>query len=272
MSFSYSSGQRMPASVEETIRYLAKVGVITTAGWRRAFGVGSERWQRGMLSNLQKRNVLSSHTCSSVSDAWVLGSWAKDILRLSGQNYVSPVQPQQISHDETVGLGMLELSKANAVKLWFSERELKMMRPKELGLNLGKAGTKYPDATMAFQKNGKVWLVALEYERTGKDTSRYQSIMKAYGALEGIHQIVFIAEDLSISERIKKVCRSLGEGRCSFVTAKSWKESAVNAEIEKNEKTITFKELLGLASDKADPNADPQRNISKVQAGNQQIA
>lgn len=244
MSYQYRSGQPIPYNVEDMINYLAKVGTVTTNGWKRFFVKGSERWERALLGNLLKREIIAAHTCSSVSNAWVLGSWSKTLLIKGKTPFVTPVPPQQIEHDEVVGLGLTELMRTNACDQWFSERELKMRRPKALSLNLGKLGVKYPDATLSFQKGGNVWLIALEYERTGKDRRRYESILKAYSELDGIHQILFITEENGTSERIKSSAVTLRETRLGFIEGEEWRKSSLMAKIHKGDQCSSFSSIL----------------------------
>ena len=257
MSFYYESGQPMPQNVIELILYLSKVGAITSDAWIKKFSTGGERWSRGLLQHLQERNILQEHSCNLLNDVWVLGSWARKILNEQKRNFVTPIPPQTIEHDETVGLGMLELMRSGSCELWFSERELKMMRPKDFSLNLGKLGVKYPDAVLAFQKSGNVWLAAIEYERTGKDKSRYERVFKAYSELEGIHQILFIVGDEGTKQRICSAGKGLLERRIGFIEASEWKRSAVSARIQKDKHSTSFKEILRLEKPEAIPQAIP---------------
>jgi hypothetical protein len=257
MSYHYRSGQPIPRNVTDMIHYLAKVGTITTIGWKRLFVKGTDRWQRALLANLLEREIIAAHTCSSVSNAWVLGSWSKTLLINDKRTYVSPVPPQQIEHDEVIGLGLTELMRTNACDLWFSERELKMQRPKNVGLNLGKLGMKYPDAILAFQNSGNVWLVALEYERTGKDRRRYESILKAYSELENIHQILFITEEKGTAERIKSSVKNVHETRLGFIEGEEWRKSSLQAKILKGNQTSSFSSILRTYSEQAIPKGVP---------------
>ncbi len=257
MSFHYESGQPMPKNVVELILYLSKVGAITSEAWVSKFSTGGERWTRGLLRHLHERGVLQEHSCNLLKDVWVLGSWSKKVLNEQKRNFVTPVPPQMIEHDETVGLGMLDLMKTGRCQLWFSERELKMMRPKDFVLNLGKIGVKYPDAVLAFQQNGNVWLVAIEYERTGKDKRRYEGIFKAYSELQGIHQILFIVGDEGTKQRISMASKGYVEQRVGFVDASEWKRSSNSARIQKQKHWTSFNEILKIESLQVVPQAIP---------------
>jgi hypothetical protein len=257
MSYHYRSGQPIPQNVTDMIHYLAKVGTVTTKGWKRLFVKGTDRWQRALLANLLEREIIAAHSCTSVSNAWVLGSWSKMLLINEKRTYVTPVPPQQIEHDEVIGLGLTELMRTNACDLWFSERELKMNRPKELTLNFGKLGTKYPDAVLAFKNGGNVWLVALEYERSGKDRRRYESILKAYSNLDGIHQILFITEEKGTAERIKSSAGLVRETRLGFIEGEDWRKSSLLAKIIKGNQSSSFSSILKSYSEQAIPRAIP---------------
>ena len=244
MKYSYRSGQPIPRNVEDLIHYLAKVGTITTSGWKRFFVSGGDRWQRAQLAGLLEREIIDAHSCPSVSDAWVLGSWSKALLKNERRVYVTPVSPQQILHDETVGLGLKELENSHLIELWFSEKELKTLAPKDYKLNLGKFGVKYPDATLAFKSGQNVWVVAIEYERSGKDRRRYENIFKAYAELDGIHQIIFITEENSTKERIKAVANIHRESRIGFIDGNNWRKSSLLADIHKGKESEKFFNIL----------------------------
>ncbi len=250
MKLTYQSGQHMPDYVVETLRYVGKVGVITSKAWCEHLGEGSTPWKKEQLLNLVSRGVLVPHTCNELKGAWVLSRWSLEQLRNNGVHAVAPVPPQNIEHDETVGTGLWRLKTKGVCQDWLTERELKTRSSTEFILDDKGYETKYPDAVFRMVHSGKGWIIAVEYERTGKSSSRYKGVLKAYEQLEKINQILYVVEDLSIKQRFKACLDAHGskelKKKLGLIAAVEWKKDPYLALIQKDNCVTSFKEIFDL--------------------------
>ena len=247
MSFRYKCGQPMPQNVIEMIHYLGKVGVLTRQGWFQHIGSGSLDWRREQLSNLERRGVLVRHSCKQIKDAWVLSKWSFELLRSEGFVAVAPVPPHLIDHDELVGTSLMILKRSGVCQRWITEKELKANLSKEYLIGRQQMGAKYPDAIFEMIHQEKTWIVAIEYERTGKSIQRYKSIFKEYDKFISVSQILYISEDPSIKRRVQSGLLSADVPNVSrkvgFIDAHEWKQNPMKARIEKGSTSTCFSEI-----------------------------
>ncbi|HXH30976.1 MAG TPA: hypothetical protein VNJ01_09205 [Bacteriovoracaceae bacterium] len=248
MEINYKGGQPMPPYVIEALRYLGKVGVMSRPTWYQHFGTGTSQWKREQLLNLVNRGVLIRHSCNQLKGAWVLSDWSIDLLRDRGLSCVRPVPPHLLEHDEVVGTTLLALKKHGVCKDWLSERELKMMESKDFIVEKKENEIKYPDAVFKLIHEKNFWMVAIEYERTGKSTTRYRSILRQYGKLQNLNQILYVTEDSSIRKRIQGALKFIGNqelmGRIGLISACDWKRDPMAAPIYKVGKTTSFNQIF----------------------------
>lgn len=250
MKFKYKCGQPMPQNVVELIHYLGKVGVLTRSAWTQYLGFGSSEWKREQLFNLEKRGVLIRHSCKQIKDAWVLSKWSFELLRSTGLVAVTPVPPHLIEHDELIGTSLMTLKKNGVCQKWITEKELKANFSKEFLIEKQKFGAKYPDAIFEMNHGGKVWIVALEYERTGKSIQRYKAIFREYEKFQAVSQILYIVEDQSIKQRVQSgllssSCPTVSQ-KVGFINAIDWKTNPLTAMIQKNHGSTSFAEIFNL--------------------------
>ncbi len=248
MDLFYKGGQPIPKNVLEAMKYISKVGVITRPTWYHFFAQGNLQWKRDQLLNLVRRDVLKPHTCNSIGEAWVLTDWSINLLKTQGLSCVRPVPPQFIEHDEVVGRSLLILKRSGACQDWLTERELKMLNSQEFVVQKKEYEKKYPDAVFRMNHRKELWTFAVEYERTGKSSHRYRSILWQYADIQGISMVLYITEDNSIKKRIESALKFIGKkeltSRIVFIDALEWKRDPMTAEIKRLGKTISFKQLL----------------------------
>ena len=95
---------------------------------------------------------------------------------------------------------------------------------------------------------GKVWIVALEYERTGKSIQRYKSIFREYEKFVSVSQILYIVEDSAIKRRVQSGLLSAGcasvTQKVGFIDAHAWKENPLKASIQKGMTSTSFAEIF----------------------------
>ena len=153
-----------------------------------------------------------------------------------------------IEHDELIGTSLLILKRHGVCQRWITEKELKANLSKEYLIEKQQFGAKYPDAIFEMNHGGKVWIVALEYERTGKSVLRYKSIFREYEKFVSVSQILYIVEDPAIKRRVQSGLLSLGSSSVSqkvgFIDAHEWKENPLKASIHKSHASTSFSEIF----------------------------
>ena len=161
---------------------------------------------------------------------------------------MSPVPPHLIDHDEVIGTSLLTLKRHGVCQKWITEKELKANFSKEYQMEKQAFGAKYPDAIFEMPFDGKVWIVALEYERTGKSIQRYKSIFREYEKFSSLSQILYIVEDLAIKRRVESGLLSAGiesvSKKVGFIDAVQWKADPFKASIQKGLTKTSFEEIF----------------------------
>lgn len=270
MNFRYKCGQPMPPNVIELLHYMGKVGVLTKSAWNGYLGFGSSEWKREQLQNLEKRGVLVRHSCKQIKNAWVLSKWCYELLRSAGQLAVTPVPAHLIDHDEVIGTSLLTLKRQGICQKWITEKELKASFSKEYRIEKQEFGAKYPDAIFEMPFNGNVWIVALEYERTGKSIQRYKTIFREYEKFHSVSQILYIVEDATIRRRVESGLLSAGiqsvSKKVGFIDAHEWKKDPFKASIHKGSVTTSFAEIFKKSSNKVTPQGTPKMGYQSPQS------
>src|SRR5665647_314967 len=181
----YSGGHKIPDNVLAALIYTAKVGVLTTSQWHTYFATGVPRWREQQLQLLEKRRLIKRHPGTNDSK-WILDYQAEVIFERRSWPIAPSVSPQHFIHDEVVGESLLRLDKALICKSWLTEREMKSQGFKNYVVMKKDNEVKYPDAIFKVSKQENILTIALEYERTGKSSSRYRSILWQYSRLNDL--------------------------------------------------------------------------------------
>lgn len=230
MNVEYRTGKQMPENVFEALKFAGKVGVLTKPAWNELFSRGNDRWQRRQILNLKEDGYLLDHTCGIQLQSWVLSPWSQAFLRSHGYSSVAPIPPHLIEHDVTLATGIWKLKEKNLCQNWMTERELKIQDSRQFVIEKTDRFPKFPDALI--QLENVTSLIAFEYERTGKSSSRYRKILAQYARLPEIYRICYITEDAVIRERIQSAIRNLGKPdlseRIVFVSAHEWRADPVD--------------------------------------------
>lgn len=242
----FKNGKGLSSNTEEALMYVAKVGAMSKKLWDQEFSKGSRCWKNKQLRILIKNDLLKPHNCQ-LGKIYVLGERGKTFARENNWKLVDPVLANQIVHDETVGHGLLRLERRAICKIWRIEREIKKTFRDSLIIEKDSDRRKYPDAIFQAFMGGEFRHTALEYERTGKSSTRYRSILWSYDKLRVFSLILFIVEEESIKKRIKKAIRHLGVysilERVGYMNARDWRENPLEAPIEIYNGTTSFRKL-----------------------------
>lgn len=246
MEVIYKNGKSLSPNVQQALKYISKVGVMTKDVWCESFCQGTKRWKNKQLQILLENRLLKNHT-SGLGNFYVLGDWGTELAKSLEWSLVEPVTPRQIRHDEFVAHGLLKLERNRLCKNWLIEKELKIKRSGNFPIQDQGEHTKYPDSVFEAYLGGKFRLVALEYERTGKTIPRYRSILWSYNKVPQLSMVLFIVEDETIKKRIKYSLRYLGQvsllDQIAFMDAKDWKKSPAQATIELSSTRTSFEKL-----------------------------
>jgi hypothetical protein len=249
MKIIYKSGQEMPENVQSAMRYISKIGFMSTAQWHRTFGTGNLRWRQKQLKSLQEKKFIRKHT-SSDRGYWVLGSDGHKVLAAMKRDPVTPASALQFVHDEFVGESLVRLEMAGVCEYWLSEAELKYHGAREWLLKSRDKKIKYPDALIDVRIKEKDWKIALEYERIGKSYRRYRDLLLAYESGNNLALIIYIVEDPSIKRRIQKVVSDLGSqyllGRIAFAVKEEWIKDPAACELEFNNGKVILRDACTL--------------------------
>lgn len=248
MKYLYNNGQLMSDYVAETLRYLGKVGVLSTRDWSHYFCRNKHRrWQARQLSHLSKSGYIKKHTASSLLGKWILDEQGKSFLYAKNWSVVNPVPANHVDHDEFVARSLCEMEQASYIHSWRVERELKMMNQKDYMLSNKDGDMKFPDAIFKVQLPNGLRTIALEYERRGKSETRYRSILWNYSDLSSISLVIFICEDEFISRRIERALKNIGRtdmhDRLAIASANEWKSSPLEAPIKMSRRVIALKDV-----------------------------
>ncbi|MDO9183719.1 MAG: replication-relaxation family protein [Bacteriovorax sp.] len=248
MKYYYANGRLMSGYVAEALRHLGKVGVLSSRDWGRYFCRNKHRrWQERQLGHLRKSGYIKKHPASSLLGKWILDEKGKAFLYARNWSIVNPVPANHVDHDEFVARTLCEMEQASYIYSWRVERELKMMNQKDYMVSNKDGEMKFPDAVFTMQLPSGVRTIALEYERRGKSESRYRSILWNYSALTSISLVIFICEDESISRRIERALKHIGNtelfDRLAITSALEWKSSPLEAPIKMSRGVLNLKSV-----------------------------
>jgi hypothetical protein len=231
----YPTGHKISENVYQSLRFVAKVGVMTRTTWYELFGSGSLRWKQKQLQYLIELGVFKLHPCTHVQDVVAIGELGKKIMQDLQRNYVASISAQFIEHDETVGRGLWRLEHARVCDKWITDKELKMLDSKTFKLNLKGAGDKYPDAIFRLSQHAGGKMVAVEYEKTAKNNWRYNKAIMAYGESSTFNYILYVVESDGIETAVKRAMKFIGDyslnSKIGFIHAKDWKRDPTTAPI-----------------------------------------
>ena len=243
----YPTGHKISENVFQSLRFVAKVGVMTRATWYELFGSGSLRWKQKQLQHLIELGVFKAHPCAHVQDVMAIGEFGKRLIQEKNWNHVPSVSAQFIEHDETVARGLWRLEQARLCDKWITDKELKMVDSKNFKLDVKGVGDKFPDAVFRLSEPAGAKLLALEYEKTAKNNWRYNKAMMAYSDQSIFNHILYVVESDGIETAVKRAMKFIGDYRLQsktgFIHASDWKRDPVTAPIRGN---LGFTQLGGL--------------------------
>lgn len=233
----YKTGYIVPNNVLQALRYIGKVGVLSTSDWHQFFGNDKKvRWQQKQLKYLVDHDYLRKHTATGFKGKWILGPSGKNLLEQFNWIAVNPTWAHQVDHDEYVGRTLLMLENANLITSWKSASELAKSNQSKYQLRRKDGEQKFPDALFEVSLQGQQKTVAIEYERNGKSQSRYRSILWNYAGLGEISLVLFICENKTIERKIKDTFLHLKMpellDRIATTSASEWNKSPMEAPLK----------------------------------------
>lgn len=248
MEHRYNNGYLMSSHVAEALRYIGKVGVLSSRDWYHYFCHNKDRrWQERQLAYLRNNGYIKKHTANSLLGKWILDEKGKSFLNARKWSVVNPVPAHHVDHDELVARSLYEMEQASYIHSWQVEKELKMMNQKDYMLSNKDGDMKFPDAIFKVKLSDGIRTVALEYERRGKSDTRYRSILWNYSDLSSISLVIFICEEELYSKRIERALKNIGrtdlKDRLAITSAAEWKSSPLLAPIKMSRGIINLKSV-----------------------------
>ncbi len=246
-SYRYPNGREIPANVVLAIRFTGKVGFLSGALWHDFFGIGTTRWKDQQLQFLSESQYFKRHRTATGKSYWVLGDRGIELLKENKDTRVTPVSATHLRHDEVVARAMLTLLKENLLRAFHVEREMKTYGVKQFLLSNKDHDQKYPDAVFKMTAFGGTRIVAVEYERERKSSSRYKNILFQYANLTQLSMVLFIVENSGIRKAIEGAMKHLGQtvlmDKLAFVDAEDWKKSPLTAPIHLKSGAVKLGEI-----------------------------
>jgi hypothetical protein len=248
MDFRYRGGHQIPPNVVDAIRFTGKTGFLTREIWSEFFARGGARAKQKQLAFLLCQKILDSHSCRPLHGVYELGSFGKALLLSNNYAFVTAPASHLLSHDEFVATSVLKLRALGNVDRWSTEAELKSKNDKQFALELRDRERKFPDAVLAIKTQGKQFILALEYERSGKTIRRYRRLLEEYCYLFQIDLVLIVARDDAIVRRIERARRESGlariSGRLGYAVACDWIKDPARASISINDEVTTLEKFL----------------------------
>jgi hypothetical protein len=249
MGFRYRSGHQIPPNVVDAIRFTAKTGFLTREIWSEFFARGGRRARQKQLAFLISQKILDPHSCRPLHGVYELGPFGKALLLSNNYAFVTAPTSHLLSHDEFVATSVLKLRTLGLVDRWSTEAELKSKNDKQFVLELRNQERKFPDAVLVMKTPNKQFIVAIEYERSGKTIRRYRRLLEEYCYLFQIDLVLIVARDDAIIRRIERARRASGLarilGRLGYAVACDWIKDPARASISINDEVTTLEKFLG---------------------------
>ena len=223
-------------NVISALKFTSKVGFIDTSIWLKFFAVGNRRWKFRQFQQLIAKKYLQEHSSFQAKKIYVLSDAGKKFIEEMNFIYVTHVPVGQLQHDRIVGITLWELQKENMIQEWLNERELRKTENREYLIDSVETVPRYPDPIFKINMKGDKSLVALEYERSCKTIARYNQIFWQYTKMNNLSLIIFVCEDGTIRNTIKKVLKKMNHSwlnaRVGFVSVFEWQSNPLTAVIE----------------------------------------
>lgn len=218
------------------IRLAARAGFLTKDIWEEFFAKGKLRWRQYKWQYLSSRGYFRKHSAAYVGETLVLNPRNSTVRQLTGGFVETPPYVAELYHDQAVLKGVMRLAKGGLIKRFVLEKQLE----RENGLD--RDAIKYPDAILVMPSGDRV---ALEIEVMRKSFSRYLEIFKRYRKLKDISKIVYVCEEGSLMELIKRAAEKSGATpeNLGFGSLSVWLNRTVDMQIQFRNRKVSFKNL-----------------------------
>jgi len=227
----YKNGRELGSDVISAVRYVTKVGVMSRVTWYALFGRGNLRWKQTQWKFLIDSKIFRPYPCDIIEDVVALGTYGRRLVAKNGWKYSVSFQPSEIHHDEKVGIGLWKLERADLIKKWMHQKEIKRKGLDSMKLQIRKKSYKYPDAIFLFENQGKEEVAAIEYEARNQGYYRYLPMLKAYQESANFDRILFVVPDKSTKKSIQKVMNTIRDEtlvkKVGFIDAEIWNSNPV---------------------------------------------
>jgi len=192
---------KIPLLVQRGLVLLGKLSIIHKEIWLKHFALGTREWKLKQLTKLMVSDYLRHYPSKNVKDVLVLGKQGERFLDSIHRSKTSICYLGQVDHDLVLTEFACELAKHFSVNKITTEAELKKQNLVRPFMYAKGNDQKYSDLIVHFDGQDKNTILAIEYERSLKNTERCMDLLKSYACMSNIDFIILIVEDETIFKR-----------------------------------------------------------------------
>lgn len=188
------------------IRCAAKIGFLSRYLWNNVIAHGNLSWRNEQWRILKSLGLFTNNTRYGNEDRiLVLTTEGRRISKKLGVEAVMSPFADFISHDEIAAEFALRLEAEGVISSWLTEAELKRDGLSHTPISHSTFGkSKLPDLILTLAIPGETNLMAVEIEKTQKESGRYNEFVNKYKGLADIDTVIILARTQRIVEAIRR--------------------------------------------------------------------
>jgi hypothetical protein len=197
---------RLRAWMEIPIRSAAKMGFFSKDVWDKILPPTKKPWRYEQWRTLIGSGLFkNSPRYTGEYRLIVLTEKGRSIASDLALNPVDPPGGEFVSHDELILEYVLRLHESGLIESWSSEAEIKRDDYKySKDADGKKQKLKYPDLVVRLNVPGTPVYVAVEFEKTRKNSSRYNDFVNKYRGRQNIDSVVILCKNQGIVAAIRR--------------------------------------------------------------------
>lgn len=232
----------------DELKFTAKFGFLSRKIWETWFSKRSRTRNIRVWRGFVEEGYFKRHHDDRYKDVLHLATEGKKILQQAGIESVSPANIYHLNHDEIVADLAMQIFGSGKINRYSTEAELKKKNIDWRKYSHEGASMKFPDL-LIYGHDGKT--VALEIEISRKSPERYRKVLNSYSTQTWAAQILFIANQEVIFDRLAKAMTKVHfptwEKPISFSWLADCRRDVMMANIHMaGSKTSTLNELLSI--------------------------
>lgn len=185
----------------DELKFAAKFGFLSRKIWEKWFSKRSRTRNIRVWRSFIEEGYFKCHHDDRYKDVLHLAPKGKRLLLESGYELVSSTNIYHLNHDEIVADLALQILGSGKIKQYSTEAELKKKNIDWRKYRREGVSAKFPDL-LIHSHDGKT--LALEIELSRKSPERYRKVLDSYSNQRWASQILFIANQEAIFDRLSK--------------------------------------------------------------------